>query len=189
MTAIPSILQSASDGDPWALAQIIGVFAKLKGIGAAKEALKGDEAAATGGFKPFKSTDTEYANEIKSYPGLEQVDLTIFGHPKPYQRAELTAQFTNGDLLIKFYTTDVRGQQIGTELISNAIELAGVNNVKTVSGSFGKSNLQAYNDLISSGRTATEAAWGTPLGKSMQLMGFKTVEISHGALPQFKFGY
>ncbi|WP_455296543.1 DUF6862 domain-containing protein [Brucella pituitosa] len=189
VTAIPKIMQSASDGDPWALAQIVGIVAKLKGIGAVKEVVKGDEAATVGGVKPFKSTDTEYAKEIKSYPGHDTIDLTVIGQPKPFRRAELSANFTNGDLSINYYTSDVRGQQIGTELISNAIELAGAKNVRSVSGSFGKTNLEVYEKLISSGKTGTEAAWGTPLGKSMQALGFKTVEISHGALPGFKFGY
>ena len=70
-----------------------------------------------GDFKSFKATDTEYTIRTKTYDGSNVVELDISGNPKPYLGADLKGTYSNGELRIHGYGTEVKGQQIGTELI------------------------------------------------------------------------
>ncbi|MDF0696381.1 hemagglutinin repeat-containing protein [Rhizobium sp. MC63] len=145
--------------------------------------------AGSGGFTPFKSTETKYDVKTKTYDGSDVLELEISGTPKPYRSAEIHGRYSDGNLQINFYRTEVKGQNIGTELVSNAIEAAGSSKVKTVSGEFGLDNKSAYDKLTSSGMSPTGAAWGTPLGKTMKQLGFTTVEVTTGSRTNFKFGF
>jgi hypothetical protein len=46
-----------------------------------------------------------------------------------------------------------------------------------------------FNNLVGSGASAADAAWGTPLGKTMKQLGFTKVEVGSGNNPSFKFGF
>ncbi|MGO7921026.1 hemagglutinin repeat-containing protein [Rhizobium ruizarguesonis] len=148
-----------------------------------------DVGAGSGGFTPFKSTETKYDVKTKTYDGSDVLELEISGTPKPYRSAEILGRYSDGNLQIDFYRAEVKGQNIGTELVSNAIEAAGSSKVKTVSGEFGLDNKSAYDKLTSSGMSPTGAAWGTPLGKTMKQLGFTTVEVTTGSRTNFKFGF
>jgi len=177
-------------GSQLALEAAYGALGLGKGVtNAGQNGTGGVPSTKTGGFRPFKSTETSYDVRTKTYEGWDGVELEITGNPMPYRRAEVQASYLNGDLTINFYKTDVTGQRIGTELISNAIEAIGVSKVKTVSGQFGLENKSAYESLVSSGSSPTDAAWGTPLGRSMRLLGFTSVEVTPDYLPSFKFGF
>ncbi len=145
--------------------------------------------ATKGGFKPFKSTDTEYSVDTKTYPNSDIIELEISGSPEQYMNAQLAGSYSDGNLKINFYSTDVPGQNIGTEMISNAIETVGSNNVSTVSGQFGLTNKSVYDTAIQSGSSSVDAAWSTPLGKAMSELGFTSVEVTSGYNPSFVFGY
>lgn len=142
-----------------------------------------------GGFKPYKTKSVEFDIRVKTYPNSDVVELKILGTPKPFRSADLRGTYKNGDLKIHAYGTDVKGRKIGTELVSTAIEKIGASKVKTISGVFGIDNKKVYNGLISSGSSPVNAAWGTPLGKTMRELGFNKVEIKPGDLPGFKFGF
>ncbi|WP_027665580.1 hemagglutinin repeat-containing protein [Rhizobium leguminosarum] len=122
--------------------------------------------------------------------GGQTIEVTGKGS-KAYASGDLHATYTSGDLHINFYTNGgVAGENMGTSMIKQAIGAVTTGEVKTVSGSLGKDNLAAYNKLMSTtGTTAEEAVMGTPLGKSMQSLGYGKVTISSGSSgsPAVKF--
>ncbi|MBN0266425.1 hypothetical protein JTM79_33910, partial [Pseudomonas aeruginosa] len=82
------------------------------------------------------------------------------------------------------YGTTVSGKGVGSEMISRAIEAVGANKVKTVSAQLGKDNLDAFKAGSSRGLSKEQAVWNTPLGKTMNSLGFTEVEV-HGASVKF----
>ncbi|TAZ86572.1 filamentous hemagglutinin N-terminal domain-containing protein [Rhizobium ruizarguesonis] len=122
--------------------------------------------------------------------GGQTIEVTGKGS-KAYASGDLYATYTSGNLHINFYTNGgVAGENMGTSMIKQAIGAVTTGEVKTVSGTLGKDNLAAYNKLMSTtGTTAEEAVMGTPLGKSMQSLGYGKVTISSGSggAPAVKF--
>ncbi|TAZ60313.1 filamentous hemagglutinin N-terminal domain-containing protein [Rhizobium leguminosarum] len=122
--------------------------------------------------------------------GGQTIEVTGKGS-KAYASGDLHATYTSGNLHINFYTNGgVAGENMGTSMIKQAIGAVTTGEVKTVSGTLGKDNLAAYNKLMSTaGTTAEEAVMGTPLGKSMQSLGYGKVTISSGSsgTPAVKF--
>ncbi|RWX14329.1 filamentous hemagglutinin N-terminal domain-containing protein [Rhizobium hidalgonense] len=122
--------------------------------------------------------------------GGQTIEVTGKGS-KAYASGDLHATYTSGNLHINFYTNGgVAGENMGTSMIKQAIGAVTTGEVKTVSGTLGRDNLAAYNKLMSiTGTTAEEAVMGTPLGKSMQSLGYGKVTISSGSggAPTVKF--
>lgn len=79
---------------------------------------------------------------------------------------------SDGNLFIHWYETSVQGRGVGSEMISKAIETAGVQNVTSVSAQLGLTNAKAYEAAIASGANPINAVWQTPIGKTMQSMGY-----------------
>jgi filamentous hemagglutinin len=63
-------------------------------------------------------------------------------------------------------------------MVSRAIETVGPDKVKTVSAQLGKDNLDAFRAGTAAGFSKEQAVWSTPLGKTMNALGFRNVDIS-----------
>ena len=72
-----------------------------------------------------------------------------------------------------------KGNKLGTELISNAIETAGNKNVKSVTASLAKTNKEVFDNAVQSGDNATDAFSKTPLGKSLNDLGFDSQQAQN----------
>lgn len=72
----------------------------------------------------------------------------------------------------------LQGAGVDSEMISRAIENIGPSNIKIVSANLGETNLEVFRAATSSGLTKEQAVWATPLGKTMNALGFKNVEMS-----------
>lgn len=72
----------------------------------------------------------------------------------------------------------LQGAGVDSEMISRAIENIGPSNIKIVSANLGETNLEVFRAATSSGLTKEQAVWATPLGKTMNALGFKSVEMS-----------
>ena len=95
-------------------------------------------------------------------------------------RSELEGYFSgDGNLSLKWYSTDVPGKNIGREMISTAIETLGPERVTSVSARLGRTNLDVYENSLRNGLSATDAVWRTPLGKSMQYLGYRNLEVQN----------
>jgi len=127
--------------------------------------------------------------EVKVWPnGNKSIEVTGRTPAKPYTSGDLAGRFdaASGNLSLDYYNNGgIAGRGMGTALIKSAIDAAGA--VKTVSGKFGLTNLKVYNALIAGGATTIEAAMGTPLGKSMQSLGYSEVTIKPAHMPEFQF--
>ena len=146
---------------------------------------------AGGTFTPFSQSRVDYDVELSTrHNGA--LDIDINGK---------TSQFTNstfkgalddqGDLRIDFYGAERGGNQFGTEILSKAITTADPSKVRTVSGEFGLTNKEVFDNLIESGANQADAAWQTPLGKSLKELGFTDVKVdgTKNGLPHFVFGF
>ncbi|MEY8174863.1 hemagglutinin repeat-containing protein [Burkholderia multivorans] len=96
-----------------------------------------------------------------------------------FAQSDLIGRYSpDGNFHIDWYGTTVSGRGVGTDMISKAIESVGADKVKTVSAQLGNANRDAYNSATSSGISPVQAVWATPLGKSMNSLGFKGVEVN-----------
>ncbi|WP_230950073.1 hemagglutinin repeat-containing protein [Burkholderia cepacia] len=96
-----------------------------------------------------------------------------------FAQSDLIGRYSpDGNFHIDWYGTTVSGRGVGTDMISKAIESVGADNVKTVSAQLGNANRDAYNSATSSGLSPVQAVWATPLGKSMNSLGFKGVDVN-----------
>ncbi|WP_249173578.1 hemagglutinin repeat-containing protein [Burkholderia dolosa] len=96
-----------------------------------------------------------------------------------FAQSDLIGRYSpDGNFHIDWYGTTVSGRGVGTDMIYKAIESVGADKVKTVSAQLGNANRDAYNSATSSGISPVQAVWATPLGKSMNSLGFKGVEVN-----------
>ncbi|WP_241021339.1 hemagglutinin repeat-containing protein [Burkholderia sp. Ac-20344] len=95
-----------------------------------------------------------------------------------FAQSDLVGRYSpDGNFHIDWYGTTVSGRGVGTDMISKAMESVGADKVKTVSAQLGNTNRDVYNSVTSSGLSSVQAVWATPLGKSMNSLGFKNVEV------------
>lgn len=164
------------------------------------------EADSSSGYKPFPKK-YEYDTTVKKVPRMG-AGAMVFVMPKGGKEAHdgvLSGTFNEvlGDLNINFYSSSLDGKNIGTELISSAIEHIGPSKVKTVSGSLlfdrnvhdkllkthSKTNLSVYRKNIADGMSMEQAVWNTPLGKSMTRLGFNDLAITSVENLDIRFGF
>jgi filamentous hemagglutinin len=88
-------------------------------------------------------------------------------------------------LHVSWYETSVQGRGVGTEMISRAIETVGPQRVSSVSAELGRTNLSVFEQVTASGVARQEAIWQTPLGKSMNSLGYRNVEFGFGNSVKF----
>jgi filamentous hemagglutinin len=74
---------------------------------------------------------------------------------------------------------DQKGNNIGTELISNAIESVGADRVKSVSAQLADTNKDVFDLFRSEWLSDIGAFSNTPLGKSLNNLGFKTFDAQN----------
>jgi len=105
-------------------------------------------------------------------------------HPQSLGNHILTGEFdsTTGDLFVGWMSTIQPGRGIGTELLGRAIEAIGVAEVESVSGELGGTNRRVYQALRRQGTSAEDAAWGTPLGRSLRALGFTGLRLDEPRL-------
>ncbi|EIJ48486.1 hypothetical protein GWL_05200 [Herbaspirillum sp. GW103] len=89
----------------------------------------------------------------------------------------IATYYPKGILHIDWYGTTISGKGVGTEMISRSIEFVGPERIATISAKFGNVNRGVFWDALSSGRSVSDAAWATPLGKTMRSLGFKNVSV------------
>ncbi len=95
-----------------------------------------------------------------------------------YARSELEAYLNkDGNMDLRWYSTDVTGHKIGREMISTAIEKFGPENVTSVSAKLGKDNFAVYKYGLDSKLSPIKAVQATPLGKAMDYLGYRKVEV------------
>ena len=97
-----------------------------------------------------------------------------------FTRHELGARFDSesGDLFIDWYSTTQPGNKVGRELISNAIEKIGPNNVSSVSARLGVDNSDVFKGLTQRGVQPIDAVSNTPLGKALRDLGYNPIDVS-----------
>jgi hypothetical protein len=142
----------------------------------------GVEVGANTGFTPATSTGLTFETKVTQQgPNLE-IELTSNQKfdkatgavvDNKFSRSNLVGALnSDGNLFIHWYETSVQGRGVGSEMISKAIETAGVQNVTSVSAQLGLTNAKAYEAAIASGANPINAVWQTPIGKTMQSMGY-----------------
>lgn len=165
-----------------------------------------EQSRQTAQFKPSPK-NYEYSTVVKKEPRLGEEAL-VFVSPKGGKNAHdgvLSGTFNErtGNLNINFYSSSINSRNIGTELISSAIENIGASKVKTVSGSlqfdnavherllskFSQTNLSVYQKNIAKGQSIEEAVWNTPIGKSMKKLGFNDLTVTSVQDLDFRFGF
>ncbi|MGY2199002.1 hypothetical protein [Pseudomonas gingeri] len=62
-------------------------------------------------------------------------------------------------------------------MISRAIETVGPDKVESVSAQLGKINAEVFREAKNSGMTELQVVWETPLGKTMDSLGFKRLKL------------
>ncbi|RPP89500.1 DUF637 domain-containing protein, partial [Pseudomonas aeruginosa] len=150
--------------------------------------------SAAKGFIPAERTGLNFEEKVKNKAG-GYVDVELSARQKfdksgvvvdsKFAQSDLVARYSpDGNLYIDWYGTTVSGKGVGSEMISRAIEAVGANKVKTVSAQLGKDNLDAFKAGSSRGLSKEQAVWNTPLGKTMNSLGFTEVEV-HGASVKF----
>ncbi|WP_426336031.1 hemagglutinin repeat-containing protein [Pseudoduganella sp. R-31] len=148
------------------------------------------------GFIPANRTGLNYETSVKPLSTTVEIELTSrqkFDKTtgavvnSVAARSNLLGTFnsTNGDLFIHWYETSIVGRGVGSEMISNAIEAAGINDVNSVSAQLGLTNLKAFRAARDAGATPADAVWQTPLGKSMHAMGYKNVIFTSSEYVKF----
>jgi hypothetical protein len=84
---------------------------------------------------------------------------------------------------------DSEGHNIGREMLSTAIETFGPKNLTRVSAQFGRTNLEVYKGYRGQGLSESQAAWGTPFGRAMRDLGFRSVDATRAPYNVvFEFG-
>ena len=148
------------------------------------------EAAATNiGFRPAARTGLDFTARVESQGAIIEVDLLSKQRfdrntgeiiTSPYARSHLIGRLRErGDLFIDWYETSVPGRGVGTEMLSRAVESVGPESVNSVSARFGLTNKAVFDAGRTSGLSLDEAAWATPLGKSMRQLGFKNANATY----------
>ncbi len=147
------------------------------------------------GFTPAIRTGLDFDTKIKEQPGgrvevelsaRQKFDKTGSVIDSKFAQSDLLGNYSsdNGNLHVDWYGTTVSGKNVGSEMISRAIEAVGSDKVKTVSARLGYDNLDAFNAGVSEGLSKEQSVWKTPIGKTMSSLGFKNVKIE-GSI--FKF--
>ncbi|WP_314972690.1 hemagglutinin repeat-containing protein [Comamonas testosteroni] len=147
------------------------------------------------GFTPAIRTGLDFDTKIKEQPGgrvevelsaRQKFDKTGSVIDSKFAQSDLLGNYSsdNGNLHVDWYGTTVSGKNVGSEMISRAIEAVGLDKVKTVSARLGYDNLDAFNAGVSEGLSKEQSVWKTPIGKTMSSLGFKNVKIE-GSI--FKF--
>ena len=82
-----------------------------------------------------------------------------------------------------------KGNNLGTELISQAIDTAGGSNVKLVRAELAYDNQAAFNNIYQASHDAISSVNSTPLGKSMSSLGFEvdTIQVPSTGFPKVTF--
>ncbi|NVZ30006.1 hypothetical protein HX881_30945 [Pseudomonas gingeri] len=138
-------------------------------------------------FFPAERTGLKFDEKISSNSsGNMEVELSsnqMFDESgnivsRRYAESDLVARYSpDGDLRIDWYGTTVEVRGVGSEMISRAIETVGPDKVESVSAQLGKTNAEVFREAKNSGMTELQAVWETPLGKTMDSLGFKTVKV------------
>ncbi|MCL8343166.1 hypothetical protein [Pseudomonas mosselii] len=148
-------------------------------------------------FKPADRSGIKFDTSIVNKPnGALEIELSVRQKfdkngvivDSKFAHTDLVARFApETGLFIEWYGTTVKGRNIGTELISRAIEEVGPTRVKQVSATLGNDNREAYQTARDAGLPADQAVWGTPLGKTMSSLGFKNVEVTSSYSVKFRY--
>ncbi|WP_264302524.1 hemagglutinin repeat-containing protein, partial [Pseudomonas mosselii] len=148
-------------------------------------------------FKPADRSGIKFDTSIVNKPnGALEIELSARQKfdkngvvvDSKFAHTDLVARFApETGLFIDWYGTTVKGRNIGTELISRAIEEVGPTRVKQVSATLGNDNREAYQTARDAGLPADQAVWGTPLGKTMSSLGFKNVEVTSSYSVKFRY--
>lgn len=141
------------------------------------------------GFKPVetKSGLTFDSNvidgEIEIVTRQKFIGGNIGGEIKDtkFDKAFIFAKFdeSTGDLFIRNMRVDQKGNGIGTELISNAIESVGADRVRSVSAQLADTNKDVFDFFKSERLNDIDAFSNTPLGKSLNKLGFKNLDAQN----------
>ncbi|MGM9485073.1 hypothetical protein ACS5PN_28040 [Roseateles sp. NT4] len=94
-----------------------------------------------------------------------------------YQFIHGTFDTMSGDLYISKVYAENRRSGIGTELISRAVEHYGPENVKSITGELGSSNLDIYNKLVAQGVSPMDAALRTPAAAIRVKLGYSNISF------------
>ncbi|MES9906169.1 MAG: hypothetical protein ABW168_26255 [Sedimenticola sp.] len=87
--------------------------------------------------------------------------------------------YKDGKFHLKWYsTTNSNGQHLGREIISNAIENVGPNNIKYIDAKLGRDNLASFESNLANGMNKFDSVATTPLGKAMIDLGYKNIEAA-----------
>jgi len=134
------------------------------------------------GFRPAARTGLDFVTRVENQGLNTEVELLSKQRfdrttgeiiTSRYARSNLLGRLREGgDLFIDWYETNVPGRGVGTEMLSRAIESVGPQNVNSVSARFGLTNKAVFDASRAAGLSYEEAAWATPLGKSMRQLGF-----------------
>lgn len=123
-----------------------------------------------------KSNDEGYINvEISARQKFDREGAVV---DSKFAQSDLVARYSpDGKLHIDWYGTTVAGRNVGSEMISNAIQAVGPGNIRFVSAQLGNTNVEVFRAAKELGLSNEQAVWHTPLGKTMNSLGFKKVEM------------
>ncbi|HEY9105272.1 MAG TPA: hypothetical protein VIN58_01250, partial [Roseateles sp.] len=94
-----------------------------------------------------------------------------------YQFIHGTFDPMSGNLYISKVYAENRRIGIGTELISRAVEHYGPENVKSITGELGSSNIDIYNKLVAQGVSPMDAALRTPAAAIRVKLGYGNISF------------
>ncbi|WP_194793011.1 LysM peptidoglycan-binding domain-containing protein [Caenimonas koreensis] len=99
-------------------------------------------------------------------------------------RSEIVTTFDAGSkrMHIDFYRTYDSGNNIGTEMIGKSVALYGRENVETITANIGLTNKAVYEQQIRNGASPTDAIRATPIGKSLDYIGYEQISIAGSSL-------